>query len=71
MIGKLIVSAFSREEVIDKMSRALDELIIEGIHTTVPFHKALMRNERFRRGDYTTKFMLEWDWLGDMQRMRG
>ncbi|MBX3102418.1 MAG: acetyl-CoA carboxylase biotin carboxylase subunit [Bacteroidetes bacterium] len=70
MIGKLIVSAFSREEVIDKMSRALDELIIEGIHTTVPFHKALMRNERFRKGDYTTKFMLEWDWLADMQKMR-
>jgi acetyl-CoA carboxylase biotin carboxylase subunit len=57
MIGKLIVSAFSREEVIDKMSRALDEFIITGIHTTIPLHQAIMKNEQFRKGEFTTRFM--------------
>jgi acetyl-CoA carboxylase biotin carboxylase subunit len=61
MIGKLIVAAFSREEVISKMERALDEFIIEGIKTTIPFHQRLMKNERFRAGDFNTKFLEEWD----------
>ena len=39
------------------MERALDEFIIEGIKTTIPFHKQLMKNEDFRKGNYTTKFM--------------
>lgn len=60
MIGKLIVSAFTREEVIAKMIRALDEFIIEGIKTTIPFHKELMQNEKFRSGDYTTRFLDEY-----------
>jgi acetyl-CoA carboxylase biotin carboxylase subunit len=62
MIAKLIVTAFSREEVIDKMARALDEFLVEGIKTTIPFHQKLMRNERFRRGDFSTRFLEEWDW---------
>ncbi len=62
MIAKLIVSAFSREEVINKMARALDEFLVEGIKTTIPFHQKLMRNERFRRGDFSTRFLEEWDW---------
>ena len=57
MIGKLIVSAPTREEVIAKMSRALDEFIVEGVKTTIPFHKQLMRDERFRSGEYSTKFL--------------
>jgi acetyl-CoA carboxylase biotin carboxylase subunit len=57
MIGKLIVSAFSREEVIDKMIRALDEFIIEGVKTTIPFHQKLMRDPRFRRGEFSTRFL--------------
>jgi acetyl-CoA carboxylase biotin carboxylase subunit len=61
MIGKLIVSAFSREEVISKMERALDEFIVEGIKTTIPFHQKLMKNERFRAGDFNTKFLEEFD----------
>ncbi len=61
MIGKLIVSAFSREEVIQKMERALDEFVIEGIKTTIPFHKKLMRDDRFRRGEFTTRFLEEFD----------
>ena len=39
------------------MERALDEFIIEGIKTTIPFHQQLMKNEDFRKGNYTTKFM--------------
>jgi acetyl-CoA carboxylase biotin carboxylase subunit len=61
MIGKLIVSAFSREEVIQKMERALDEFIIEGVKTTIPFHQKLMKNPRFIAGDFTTRFLEEFD----------
>ena len=57
MIVKLITVAQTREEAISKMERALEEFIIEGINTTIPFHKALMKNEDFRAGNYTTKFM--------------
>jgi acetyl-CoA carboxylase biotin carboxylase subunit len=57
MIGKLIVSGFSREEVIAKMSRALEEFVIEGVKTTIPFHRALMKNEQFQSGIYNTKFL--------------
>ena len=57
MIAKVISVAQSREEAISKMERALDEFIIEGIKTTIPFHKALMKHEDFRNGKYTTKFM--------------
>lgn len=56
MIAKLIVTARSREEVLVKMSRALDEFVIEGVHTTIPFHKKLLKDPRFISGDYTTKF---------------
>ncbi len=57
MISKLIVVAQTREEAITKMERALDEYIIEGIKTTIPFHQKLMKDEKFRKGDFTTKFM--------------
>ncbi len=57
MISKLIVVAQSREEAILKMRRALDEYIIEGIKTTIPFHQKLMMNEDFCNGNFTTKFM--------------
>jgi len=59
MISKLIVCAQTREEAITKMQRALDEYIIEGVKTTIPFHQKLMRNERFRSGNFTTKFLEE------------
>ena len=59
LISKLIVVAQTREEAILKMQRALDEYIIEGIKTTIPFHQRLMRNDRFRSGDFTTAFMEE------------
>lgn len=57
MIAKLITTARTREECIDKMRRALDEFVVEGIKTTIPFHRQLMDNEHFQSGNYTTKFM--------------
>jgi len=57
MIAKLIVVHQTREEAIDKMLRALQEYVIEGVKTTLPFHIQLMQDERFRKGDYTTKFL--------------
>lgn len=57
MIAKLITVAQTREEAIKKMQRALDEYIIEGVKTTIPFHQQLMQDEKFRKGDFTTKFM--------------
>lgn len=61
MIGKLITVAQTREEAIAKMHRALSEYVIEGIKTTIPFHLKLMENENFRKGNYSTKFMEQWD----------
>jgi acetyl-CoA carboxylase biotin carboxylase subunit len=57
MIGKLITVAQTREEAILKMQRALDEYIIEGVKSTIPFHQQLMKNEQFNKGNFTTKFM--------------
>lgn len=57
MIGKLISVAQTREEAINTMSRALSEYVIEGVKTTIPFHQQLMRNEDFRKGNFTTKFL--------------
>ncbi|MDA7742795.1 acetyl-CoA carboxylase biotin carboxylase subunit [Flavobacteriales bacterium] len=59
MISKLIVVAQTRDEAILKMQRALDEYVIAGVKTTIPFHQRLMRHERFKSGDFTTKFMEE------------
>jgi acetyl-CoA carboxylase biotin carboxylase subunit len=57
MIAKLITVAQTREEAILKMRRALDEYIIEGIKSTIPFHQKLMVDDKFNAGDFTTKFM--------------
>jgi acetyl-CoA carboxylase biotin carboxylase subunit len=57
MIAKLITTAQTREEAIDKMRRALDEFVIEGVKTTIPFHRQLMDNPDYQSGNYTTKFM--------------
>ncbi len=61
MIAKLICRAQTRDECIEKMKRALDEFIIEGIKTTVPFHQKLMRDERFLSGNFHTGFLNEFD----------
>jgi len=57
MIAKLITTAQTREEAINKMKRALDEFVIEGIKTTIPFHRQLMEHPDYLAGNYTTKFM--------------
>ena len=71
LIAKLIVKAKTREEAIIKMYYALDEFIIEGIKTTIPFHKKLMMNDKFRSGDFDTKFIESFvfeDELTDIQQ---
>lgn len=57
MIAKIIAVARTREEAINTMSRALSEYVIEGVHTTIPFHQQLMKNEDFKSGNFNTKFM--------------
>ncbi len=57
MIGKLIVHAENREEAIKRMASALDEYIIEGIKTTIPFHQKMMANREFIDGDFDTNFL--------------
>jgi len=57
MIAKLITTAQTRNEAIAKMKRALDEFVIEGVKTTIPFHRQLMENPDYVTGNYTTKFM--------------
>lgn len=60
MISKLIVWGMDRQEAINRMKRALSEYIILGVKTTIPFHKAIMRNEAFRRGELHTHFVDEY-----------
>ncbi len=57
MIAKLITTAQTRVEAISKMKRALDEFVIEGVKTTIPFHIKLMNHPDYVKGEYTTKFM--------------
>ncbi len=61
MIAKLIVSGQSREEVLTRMKRALQEFVIEGIKTTIPFHIKLMDDPTFKSGMFTTKFLEDFD----------
>jgi acetyl-CoA carboxylase biotin carboxylase subunit len=57
MIAKIITVAQTREEAINTMQRALSEFVIEGIQNTIHFHQQLLKNENFRKGNFTTKFM--------------
>tara|TARA_B100000767_G_scaffold209696_1_gene196687 strand:- start:30845 stop:32182 length:1338 start_codon:yes stop_codon:yes gene_type:complete len=61
MIAKLITTAQTREEAINKMKRALQEFVIEGVKTTIPFHLQLMDHPDYLSGNYTTKFMEEFE----------
>ena len=61
MIAKVIITATARERVIIRMRRALEEFVIEGIQTTIPFHLRLMDNEKFKSGDFTTSFLDDFD----------
>jgi acetyl-CoA carboxylase biotin carboxylase subunit len=64
MIAKLIVSAQTREEALIKMKRALQETVIEGIKTSIPFHIRLMDDPSFKSGNFTTKFLETFDMTG-------
>jgi len=57
MIAKLITYGATREEAIARMKRALSEFVIDGVHTTIPFHLKLMNHEKFVGGDFNTKFL--------------
>ncbi|KMY54084.1 acetyl-CoA carboxylase [Bacillus sp. FJAT-27231] len=57
MVAKLIVHGRTRDEAIARMIRALDEFVVEGVSTTIPFHKALLQNEVFLGGDFNTNFL--------------
>ncbi len=59
LVAKIITWGKDRMEAINRMERALDEYVIDGIHTTIPFHLKVLRNEAFRRGEATTKFLEE------------
>jgi acetyl-CoA carboxylase, biotin carboxylase subunit len=61
MIAKLIVHARTRELAINRMQRALDMMVVEGIKTTIPLHKKIMAHPRFQSGDFSTKFMEEFE----------
>lgn len=61
MIAKLIVSAQSREETLVRMKRALEEFVIEGIKTTIPFHIKMMEDEGFKSGNFTTAYLNDFD----------
>ena len=65
MIAKLIVHARTRELAIARMRRALDMMVIEGIKTTIPLHKKIMADEKFQKGDFSTKFMEEFKYEVD------
>ena len=57
LIGKLIVHSPNREGAINLMERALEETIIEGPKTTIPFHQAIMKDNKFRSGEFDTSFL--------------
>jgi acetyl-CoA carboxylase biotin carboxylase subunit len=57
LVAKLIVHADTRERAIERTLRALDEFVVEGVRTTIPFHKQLLRDDRFRAGDFDTRFL--------------
>ena len=57
MIAKVIAYGATREEAISRMKRALSEFVVEGIHTTIPFHLKLLDHEKFVEGGFNTKFL--------------
>ncbi|HEX6981807.1 MAG TPA: acetyl-CoA carboxylase biotin carboxylase subunit [Balneolaceae bacterium] len=65
MIGKLIVSAPTREEAIKRMRRSLSEFIVEGVKTTIPYHLQLMDDENFQKGTFNTKYLEEFQFNPD------
>ncbi len=65
MVAKLIAYGKDRDEAVRRMKRALDEFVIEGVHTTIPFHQRLMEHEVFVGGDFNTKFLEKYTIMKD------
>ena len=68
MVTKVIVWGKNRQEAIERMKRVLDEFVIEGIHTTIPFHKKLFRHEAFLKGDFNTGFLDKYNTIFDVDK---
>jgi len=66
MVAKLIVHAPTRQEAIQKMKRALDEFVIDGVKTTIPFYQKLFQHPDFIQGNYNTKFLETHDVMSDI-----
>src|SRR5258706_7128297 len=64
LIAKLILRGKDRAEVLARARRALEQFIIEGVKTSIPLDRAIVNNERFIRGDFSTRFMEEFEWVG-------
>ncbi len=62
MIAKLIVHARTRDLAIARMQRALEMMVVEGIKTTIPLHQKIMADEKFQKGEFSTKFMEEFEY---------
>lgn len=60
MFAKLIAWGTDREEAIERLKRALDELVVKGVETSIPFHRAIMRDQEFRQGRFSTNFIEQW-----------
>jgi acetyl-CoA carboxylase biotin carboxylase subunit len=71
LLAKVICRAKSREECIVKMKRAMQEFIIEGVKTTIPFHIALMDNEEFRSGKFDTGLLERYDYVSAIKELAG
>jgi acetyl-CoA carboxylase biotin carboxylase subunit len=67
LIAKLVVYAQTREGAVNKMSSALEEFTIEGIKTTIPFHRQVMRNEKFQSGIFDTSFLDSFQFVPEEQ----
>ena len=63
MIAKLIVHGLTREDAINKMLAALDEFVIEGICTIIPYHKQILNNENFKNGNFDTSFIENFEYI--------
>jgi len=63
MIAKIIVRSPNRIEAIQRMKGALDECIIEGIHTSIPFHKQILNDPKFQSGDFHTGFLDHFEYI--------
>jgi len=68
LIAKLMCGGKTRHEAIQRMRRALDEFIIEGVQTTVPFHTAVMHHKQFWKGNVSTSFIENFNILGDLKK---